>query len=604
MLLIKRALSNCKLLSPRSNESRDLIKTAVNASDQDEIIFCNNPSDRLAHLFTNCMANASKDPLDTSTSSSQSNVVLFVSRREPVNNLRSWIDAGVQIERIKKNRDGFLDLVDLENRLSKYAETNSKLIGMFSGVSRLTGILSDDVATTILLHQYNAISLWDCSTEASSAPLNVNPTLPGAAKDALFFNCNKMIGGLQSPSVLIIKKSLIENFTSIQTEMVDTASIVRCGLVMQLKEALGNHIMTRYEKMCKQMLSHIRTIPEIVLLGPTSTTAKRIPTMCFLVKHPRGAFLHHRFVVAVLNDIFGIQASADSLLDSTMGISTHLNIEYEKLLNDESMHIENLRPGFIRLTFPFFMNDAEVGYILEALKMVATEAWKLLPQYVVDEKTGEWRHHSNSLAKERKWLQSIRYTDGKMMFNDRRISAPGGFPTNFADCLQTARNLFNRARKMAQKSTVDENLYLLLSQEPAEKLRWYMLPGEAHELLLGHSQNVKHTVPFDPNKTLEPQSHLISLFHQHRTSSLSALDVRRYQKSHSLPGTPRPTKLSISPPKCNSPGPIIRPLDTSSPTSSIVRFTLGGEVTCATSFGQSPQIQSLRAGDSLKSRTR
>lgn len=44
-----------------------------------------------------------------------------------------------------------------------------------------------------------------------------------------------MIGGLQSPSVLIIKKALIDNFTSIQNEMVDTVSIVRCGLVMQLR---------------------------------------------------------------------------------------------------------------------------------------------------------------------------------------------------------------------------------------------------------------------------------------------------------------------------------------------------------------------------------
>ena len=461
--------------------------------------------------------------------------------------------------------------------------------------------MSDDVATTILLHQYNAISLWDCSASASSAPLNVNPALGGASKDALFFNCNKMIGGLQSPSVLIIKKSLIEKFQSISNEMVDTVSIVRCGLVMQLKEALGVHIMTRYEKICKQMLSHLRTIPEVVLLGPEATTAKRIPTMCFLVKHPRGAFLHHRFVVAVLNDVFGIQASADSLLDSTLGINKLLSVEYEKLLND-AFNVEHLRPGYIRITFPFFMNDAEVGYILEALKMVATEAWKLLPQYEVDEKSGEWRHHSNSLAKERKWLQSIRYTDGKMLFNDRRISAPGGFPTNFADCLQTARNIFNRARKMAQKSTVDENLYLQLSRDGAEKLRWYMLPGEAHELLLGHSQNVKHTVPFDPNKSLDPTS-FINMFH-HRTSSLSALDVRRYQKSHSLPGTPQPTKLSISPPKCCSPSPLKRQMENSSPPSPIVRFTLGGEVTCATNFGQSPQIANLIAGDSMRSRTR
>lgn len=576
----------------------------MNASlEQDEIIFCNNPIDRLAHLFTSQWQNGVGNDTSSSMSSSQiqekPNVVLFVSHLEPVNNLRSWIDCGAQIERIKKNRDGFLDLVDLEKRLNKYSETKARLIGLFSGVSRLTGILSDDVATTILLHQFNAISLWDCSGTVSSAPVNVNPALPGASKDALFFSCNKMIGGLQSPSVLIIKKTLIENFTSIQTEMVDTVSIVRCGLVMQLKEALGVHIMTRYEKICKQMLLHVRTIPEIVLLGPTSTTAKRIPTMSFLVKHPRGAFLHHRFVVAVLNDVFGIQASADSLLDSTLGISKSLIVEFEKLFNDESISIENLRPGFIRITFPFFMNDAESGYILEALKMVATEAWKLLPQYEVDEKTGEWRHHSNSLGKERKWLQSIRYTDGKMLFNDRRISSPGGFPTSFADCLQTARNLFNRARKMAQKS-VDEHLYLKFSRNDAEKLRWYMLPGEAHELLLGHCQNVKHSVPFDPHRISEPNS-LINMFH-HRTHSLSALDVRRYQKTHSLPCTPQSSKLSISPPKSYSPSPMKQ--GNQSPPSPIVRFSLGGEVTCATNFGQTPQIANLIAGDSVRSRTR
>lgn len=346
------------------------------------------------------------------------------------------------------------------------------------------------------------------------------------------------------------------------------------------------------------MLSHIRTIPEIALLGPTSTTAKRIPTMCFLIRHPRGAFLHHRFVVAVLNDVFGIQSSAQSLLDSSLGLSNQLIAEYEKLLNDDSLNVENLRPGFTRISFPFFMNDSEVGYILEALKMVATEAWKLLPQYQVDKKTGEWRHHSNSLAKERKWLQSIRYNDGKMLFNDRRISSPGAFPQNFADCLQTARNLFNRSRKMAQKSTVGEGLFLNLS-DSSEKLRWYMLPGEAHELLLGHSQNVKHSVPFDPTRIAEPSS-IINMI-QKRTNSLSALDVRRYQKSYSLPGTPQPTKISISPPKSGSPVPTRNTLKYSLP---IIQNFLSSDNMNTPSSHPLPAITNLITGDLMRSRSR
>ena len=57
-----------------------------------------------------------------------------------------------------------------------------------------------------------------------------------------------------------------------------------------------------------------------------------------------------------------------------------------------------LRPGFARISLPFFMPDSEVAYVLEALKMVATEGWKLLPQYILNPETGEWRHHTNTVS--------------------------------------------------------------------------------------------------------------------------------------------------------------------------------------------------------------
>ena len=144
------------------------------------------------------------------------------------------------------------------------------------------------------------------------------------------------------------------------------------------------------------------------------------------------------------------------------------------------------------------MSDAEVGFVLEALKMVATEGWKLLPQYVLNPETGEWRHHTNSVFKDRRWLGAIRYTDGRMNASERRVSGAGVFPQSHSDCLQTARNIFNRARKMAQRGPmqIDRSVFF---DEKSEKLRWFMLPHEAQDLLLGHSQNVKHHVPFDPS---------------------------------------------------------------------------------------------------------
>ncbi|XP_055526987.1 uncharacterized protein LOC129719614 isoform X2 [Wyeomyia smithii] len=565
------------------NEARDLVRAAVGAVPEDAIVFCDNPAERLCFLLSTTAYD----------SGNKLAPILFVSNAEPIGNLKPWLDAGWLVEKIAKNHEGFLDLVDLEKRLLQFADAKRMMVGLFSGASRLTGILADDVATTILLHQYDALSIWDHSVAVSCAPINTNPILPGAQKDAIFFHCNRMVGGVQAPGVLVVKRKLVENSASFLSDTVGVVSAVRAGLVLQLKESLGvQAIMHRMEKICKQMLAHVRTIPEIALLGPLCTTAKRLPTLCFMVRHPRGAFLHHRFVVAVLNDVFGIQATADNMIADSLGINPKLAVEYEKVLNDGSIKAGGIHPGYIRITFPFFMTEAEVAFILEALKMVATEAWKLLPQYEIDNRTGEWRHHSNSLAKERKWLGTIRYTDGKMLFSDRRISGPGTFPQSHPDCLQTARNLFNRARKMAQRSASDE-IILKLSNSLLENLRWYMLPGEAHELLLGHSHSVKNTVPFDPTKIAENPS-LIMI---HRHHSLSALDIKRF-KSRSLPASPMQLSLrrqhSSSPQQSHSP----TPTPTSSPP--IVRFSLGGEV----STYSPPRVNSLNTHDAIGNTSR
>lgn len=85
----------------------------MNASAEDEIIFCNNPADRLAHLYTsNNHTNDSKQCTSRNESEvvqhQQGNVILFVSQLEPVCNIKTWIDAGAQIERVVKDHDGYL----------------------------------------------------------------------------------------------------------------------------------------------------------------------------------------------------------------------------------------------------------------------------------------------------------------------------------------------------------------------------------------------------------------------------------------------------------------------------------------------------------------
>ncbi|XP_068623060.1 uncharacterized protein [Battus philenor] len=463
-------------------------------------------------------------------------VALFVSSRETERQLAPWREFNAEIIKISESKEGFIDLNNLELRLQENTGTGKRMIGFFPAASKLTGVFADDVATTLLLHQYGAWSFWDYTLVAPSCNVDMNPTFLGVEegmvkKDALFFNCEKFIGGVQGPYVAVVKKDVFKNsplysddveVLSERIEEYRCSEAVRAALAVQLRDAVGlQNIVEKQDYITRQVLSHIKNIPELILLGSESPTVRRLPIFSLMVKHPRGTFLHHNFICAVLNDVFGIQARGglSSNLNygsDVLGIDDQLLKEYEKLLDVEAqkevarvrklsdakapdvpIYNEHLRPGFFRVSLPYFMSETELAFVLEALKMVATEGWKILPQYVVNTETGQWRHHTCSILRDRKSLYSLRYNDGQMTAKERRISGPGIFPQTFTECLQTARNLFNRARKLAMKcSTVEPEGGF---NPRIDYLRWFMLPKEAHDLLLGRSANVKHIVPFDPS---------------------------------------------------------------------------------------------------------
>ncbi|XP_018336222.1 uncharacterized protein LOC108744801 [Agrilus planipennis] len=504
-------------------ETRDIIRNAVNACDEDTVLFVSDGAKGAINKLIQILD--FREP-----------PIVFFAPNEDAENIKLWQSIGATVIRIGETKEGFIDLNDLEEQLKIYQNSGRQMIGCFSAASNVTGILTDDIASTLLLHQYGALSFWDYSVAGPTVLIDMNPVVSGVEenalnKDALYFSGHKFIGGVQTPGVLVAKKTLFQQinmnhndsfFESQEhkkcfetNEEGSTAAVVesiRAGLVMQLKETVTvANIMQRQEKITKQMLQHIRTIPEIILLGNGSSQMKRLPIFSFVVKHPRGIFLHHNFVCAVLNDVFGIQARAGcactgSYAQDLLKIDQNLADQFENIILEDrrlsslnlsvNSTLELLKPGFTRISLPYFMSESELAFVMEAVKMVATEGWKLLPQYIADLNTGEWRHYSNAVCKDRKWLNSVRYVDGKMTMNERRISGPGVFPQNYSECLQTARNLFNRARKTISRSPFpDQSIHF---DSRSEKLRWFMIPKEAQNILMGKSQNVKNTVPFNP----------------------------------------------------------------------------------------------------------
>src|SRR5690606_28680377 len=82
---------------------------------------------------------------------------------------------------------------------------------------------------------------------------------------------------------------------------------IRAGLVFGLKQAVGTDVIRAHEEhFLRTAIADWQTNPNIEILG--NVGADRLSILSFVVRRPGGKYLHHNFVVALLNDLFGIQA--------------------------------------------------------------------------------------------------------------------------------------------------------------------------------------------------------------------------------------------------------------------------------------------------------
>lgn len=137
--------------------------------------------------------------------------------------------------------------------------------------------------------------------------------------------------------------------------------------------------------------------PNIEILG--NTTTERLPIISFGLRHPP-RLLHSNFVVALLSDLFGIQARsgcfcAGPYLHRTYGVDQRWSAAMEA----ECLHGQmGAKLGFVRLGFNYFISDEVLEYILEAVHLIADHGWKLLPLYRFAPASGLWRHREAARA--------------------------------------------------------------------------------------------------------------------------------------------------------------------------------------------------------------
>ena len=392
---------------------------------------------------------------------------------------------------VPEDADGRIDLDALERSLQEHADRPLK-IGSFSAASNVTGILSDVSAVSTMLHRHGALSCWDYAAAAPYVEIDMASDDP-ARLDAIFLSPHKLVGGPGTPGVLVARRELFANrVPSVpgggtvayvnpsehvyvddveQREEGGTPAIVesiRAGLVFQLKQAVGvERIREREASFTHRAMHRWQENPAIEILG--SHDLPRLSIVSFVVRHD-DRYLHHNFVVAVLNDLFGIQARggcscAGPYGHRLLGIDLDTSHEFEREI---ARGCEGIKPGWIRVSFNFFISETMFAYILEAVDLVAGDGWKLLGRYRFDAATGAWQHVDGQPHPPMS-LDDVRYEAGGMRFEDQRRCAPESDLARYLD----------EARALLAESPVEARTMPLDVGGDFEHLRWFWLPDDA-----------------------------------------------------------------------------------------------------------------------------
>ena len=483
-------------------EARSIIGKCVGATEEHAVLFCGSGTTGAIDHLVRVLGLRVPAELDrrhglTERIPPSERPVVFIGPYEHHSNELPWRESIADVITIPEDEDGHIDLTHLEEALTSYADRPVK-IGSFSAASNVTGIITDTAAVSSLLHRYGALSFYDFAAAAPYVSIEmgpVNPADPLSYKDAIFISPHKLIGGPGTPGVLVGRRDLFDNevptvpgggtvayvnpFDHHYVEDIEhreeggTPAIVesiRAGLVFQLKETVSPPVIRKLEeRFIDRAIESWSANAGIEILG--NPGAERLSIVSFVIRHGNdGQHLHHNYVVALLNDLFGIQSRggcscAGPYGHRLLGIDLDLSMEFEREITRGR---EGVKPGWVRVNFNYFISEEVFRFILDAVHLVANDGWRLLPEYEFDPVTALWRHHRGP-AEPRLSLFDIGYGPEGMSYPDQRTT---GGVERLADYLSEAREVF------ANAEPPDGSVLILDAGPDFEHLRWFPLPGE------------------------------------------------------------------------------------------------------------------------------
>lgn len=296
--------------------------------------------------------------------------LVIVGPYEHHSNELSFREALCECLRVPLNSSGEIDFIFLENCLKK--SQNRQIIASFNAASNVTGIISDYKKIYTLVKKYNGIVAFDVSTLAPYANLDPN------FYDAIFISPHKLLGGVGSCGLLVIKKHLcgekpsfaaggtvgyvsrssqeylcnIENLEEGGTPGI--IQLIRASFAFKVREDIGLKLIQKQEKILRDyFFQKTQEIPNMILYAKNIT--QRLPIFAFNIKGISPFDLAYK-----LSKSYKIETRAGCACAGPYG---------HDLLNLKDNQKLNFKPGWLRVGFHYTHTKEDIDYFFKALKM-------------------------------------------------------------------------------------------------------------------------------------------------------------------------------------------------------------------------------------------
>ena len=273
------------------------------------------------------------------------------------------------IERIRLDESGKIDILNLKQILK--LNSKRKIIACFSAASNVTGIKSDYKEIYRLVKEYGGIFALDAAT------LSAYENIDCRYFDALFLSPHKLLGGVGSCGLLVIKKELCKDVPTFAAggtvKYVSRTShlfvnefehleeggtppiiqLIRANLAYKLRNEIGFEVIEKAEyELGSLFCEELKNIDEVINYCPKNV--ERLPIFAFNIKDVSP----YDFAASLSND-FGVQTRAGCDCAGPYG---------HDLLHLKDNAVFDVKPGWVRVSIHYTHTKEDIKYLVNAIK--------------------------------------------------------------------------------------------------------------------------------------------------------------------------------------------------------------------------------------------